>query len=942
MKTKTYFSNKILSLVLALVMVVSMLPTVNMSAFAATEVENLGENTPTLYTDGLTQYFKYDNYLYQVKFTNLKAADKRVSVRTYSGIIYLSILGNNVGSSLDMLKNRRDNTTEWTTSDLPKDVGGTISGYIYDLPNAASYLSPAYEYCNVVEDPVVIITCISADGPQWSWADDYSSANAIFTASEADVQVTLDADVSFVAEACSEGDDITYTASVTFNGKQYTDYKEAVKPHDWNKIEGQTCDQLCSRCKTVREVAHTYDNTCDTDCNICTAEREIEHTYDSVCDPICNVCDAERDVQHTYDNDCDTICNFCSIVRTVKHDVNGDYCTLCGEKLYGVLVAGNYVTSKNASDVLGDGTVSYDAVTNTLTLNGAHVDMTETNKAIHNDTKQEIEDRFDNNEMFEPYFNPLTPPLQIIGGELTLVLQGENTLIGLDSILGLEFFEGFFYGVPAISIADGTSLTVTGDDTATMTLLTGDIGYTEHDHIPYTASISGGSLTVIGGTITTDNGIHLGGDYIQNGGSVEAGFIEAENVTVFDGILNTRGYSGITPTYSVENAGGIHGIFARENISISGGYVWTASGVLGHDGNYRGPMYITGDEVVTHGLYALESITVSGGTVNSTGGYGGYVIGDLGDLVQGNYGDGEIVGTPAGSALEAPEWSISEEATFVCGSDTSHRVGEPTCCGTLCSFCDLLLDEAKDPDNHASTGIDYTNNGDGTHFGVHYCCDTLYVTNEAHSGGTATCVTGKFCECCNAEYGEVDADAHYIVIDEYLAPTCTETGLTEGSHCLFCDNATVAQEVVPVLDHIDEDGDYLCDHDCGYEFEKPEEGFKPSLNAQTNADGSQIRFVACVDSLNYKEVGFVITNANNKEQTITKNSKTVYTSIAAGGKTVTAADITGDEGMKYILTYTVKNLPVDAAFEVTSFVVNLDGTITYGETETYTVADMLA
>ena len=46
--------------------------------------------------------------------------------------------------------------------------------------------------------------------------------------------------------------------------------------------------------------------------------------------------------------------------------------------------------------------------------------------------------------------------------------------------------------------------------------------------------------------------------------------------------------------------------------------------------------------------------------------------------------------------------------------------------------------------------------------------------------------------------------------------------------------------------------------------------------------------------------------------------------------------------MKYILTYTVKNLPENAAFEVISFVVNLDGTITYGETETYTVADMLA
>ena len=125
---------------------------------------------------------------------------------------------------------------------------------------------------------------------------------------------------------------------------------------------------------------------------------------------------------------------------------------------------------------------------------------------------------------------------------------------------------------------------------------------------------------------------------------------------------------------------------------------------------------------------------------------------------------------------------------------------------------------------------------------------------------------------------------------ETTAPTCTETGIATAK-CDICSIATDEKEI-PSTDHKDEDCDYKCDYDCGYEFEKPEEAFKPSLNAQTNADGSQIRFVACVDSLNYKEVGFVITNANNKEQTTTKISKTVYNSIVAGGKKLTAADIT--------------------------------------------------
>ena len=43
---------------------------------------------------------------------------------------------------------------------------------------------------------------------------------------------------------------------------------------------------------------------------------------------------------------------------------------------------------------------------------------------------------------------------------------------------------------------------------------------------------------------------------------------------------------------------------------------------------------------------------------------------------------------------------------------------------------------------------------------------------------------------------------HIEVIDEAVAPTCTETGLTEGSHCLSCGKVIVAQKLVDALDHI--------------------------------------------------------------------------------------------------------------------------------------------
>jgi hypothetical protein len=73
---------------------------------------------------------------------------------------------------------------------------------------------------------------------------------------------------------------------------------------------------------------------------------------------------------------------------------------------------------------------------------------------------------------------------------------------------------------------------------------------------------------------------------------------------------------------------------------------------------------------------------------------------------------------------------------------------------------------------------------------------------------TATGLTeGSHCTRCDhkVEQNVVDALGHDMVVDAAVAPTCTATGLTEGSHCTRCDHK-VEQNVVDALGHNFEEG----------------------------------------------------------------------------------------------------------------------------------------
>ncbi|MBP3399415.1 MAG: leucine-rich repeat protein [Erysipelotrichaceae bacterium] len=71
---------------------------------------------------------------------------------------------------------------------------------------------------------------------------------------------------------------------------------------------------------------------------------------------------------------------------------------------------------------------------------------------------------------------------------------------------------------------------------------------------------------------------------------------------------------------------------------------------------------------------------------------------------------------------------------------------------------------------------DWTSNGDGTHDATCADCDAV-VDNQAHSGGTATCIKQAICDFCKTSYGEMSEhnfDADHV---------CTVCGLISG----YCD-----------------------------------------------------------------------------------------------------------------------------------------------------------
>ena len=310
-----------------------------------------------------------------------------------------------------------------------------------------------------------------------------------------------------------------------------------------------------------------------------------------------------------------------------------------------------------------------------------------------------------------------------------------------------------------------------------------------------------GSVTAIGAIYTTKGGADIcssngTGKYIQQG---------------------TPGKATVTYQYNANKSAVTIPITPAKLHNADGSYTETKDAAAGTTINYLDGVW--GGKPCSHENTEIRNAKAATCTVS---GYtGDTYCKDCNEKIS----DGEII--PA-LGHDWGEWTVTTSPTCTEKGEEKRTCKRDGCNATETRKIDATghtpVDVAEQPATCTEPG-----HTAGTKCSV--CGATLSGMEEipalGHDWGEWTVTTSPTCtkegeekrtckrDGCNAtETRKIDATGHTEVIDAAKAPTCTETGLTEGKHCSVCNEVLVAQEVIPAKGHSWNEGEITTAPTC--------------------------------------------------------------------------------------------------------------------------------
>ena len=394
-----------------------------------------------------------------------------------------------------------------------------------------------------------------------------------------------------------------------------------------------------------------------------------------------------------------------------RNDIVTSWVTIKKVNKYEVYVAGTQVTSLNQADVLGDGTVSYDAETNTLTLNNANIvteaetefsiSAIETNIRLEGENKitsvgfgimgqtLNIEATTDDShgpgtlDIIASYTGiRATSRLNVCGGahvtaESTgsyAILTHFLTVSGAETVLGMKGEEGTYSGF-APELEDGLELTQPvgayyNEDTGNIVNAEGEAIKGEWVVIGAPVSVESYEIFIAGTQVTELNKDDVLGDgtvsydaetntLTLNGADIEA---EGEGLStqIDEIIIKLEGEN------SIEAPEG-YGIYGDASFTITGpGSLSVTSKFVALNGAFviEGGAKVTADSQTRSALWSFEPLAVSGAeTVVMLKGAKGAVeiYGAESEEAVLSLSDGLVLGLPEGAHCGIVDVLVDEE-----------------------------------------------------------------------------------------------------------------------------------------------------------------------------------------------------------------------------------------------------------------------------------------